>query len=186
VQARLDAHFPTPGHGVGLSLGWVSGLWVRPILAAGAPRLHHGAPGAQPRRHTRRECPGQPVHPVDVSDDRLATVLEAWGHAPPWSTFEGALNQPVRRVYDLQPAGVRVDRPTASGHRTVTDDGLCQVGPSKDPRPDLAPVQVRLSALEPLGRPVATDVGPGPRAVAPLSRPALARVRAGRGRSGRR
>jgi transposase len=184
VQALLDEHFPTHGNWVGLSLGWVSVLWLSHILSEGDHRLNHVAPWAQQRRHTLRECTGQPVHPLDVSDDRLATVLEALGHDTRWSTFEGALNQHVLRVYDLQPACVRLDSTTASGHGTVTEDGLFQFGHSKDHRPDLPQVKVMLSALDPLGMPVATDVVPGQRADDPLYIPALARVREGLGRSG--
>ena len=72
------------------------------------------------------------------------------------------------RVYDLQPACGRRDRTTANGHWTVTEDGLFQFGHRKDQRPDLAQVQIMVSALAPLGLPVATDVVPGQRADAPL------------------
>jgi transposase len=77
-----------------------------------------------------------------------------------------------------------VDSTTANGHGTVTEDGWFQYGPSQDHRPDLPQVQVMVSALDPLGRPVATDVGPGQRADDPVSVPALTRVREGGGRRG--
>ena len=77
----MDEPFPTHGNGVGRSLGWVSMLWLTPIRSEAAHRLHHVAPWTTPRRHTVRHGTGQPVHPVDVSDDRLATVLAALRHA---------------------------------------------------------------------------------------------------------
>src|SRR5882724_11336139 len=43
LQPLLDAHFPTHGNWVGLSLGWVSVLWLTHILL-------RGRPSAQPRR----------------------------------------------------------------------------------------------------------------------------------------
>ena len=106
VQALLDEHFPTHGNWVGLSLGWVSVLWWMHILSAGAHRLNHVAPWAKQRLHTLRACTGQPVHPLDVDDDRLATVLEALSDDTRWSAFEGALSQHALRVYDLQLACV--------------------------------------------------------------------------------
>jgi transposase len=124
------------------------------------------------------------VHPLDVSDDRLATVLEALSDDTRWSAFEGALNQHMLRVYDLQPACVRLDSTTASGHWTVTDDGLFQCGHRKDHRSDLPQVKVMLSALDPLGMPVAADVVPGQQAYDPLHVPAIARVREGLRRGG--
>jgi transposase len=66
----------------------------------------------------------------------------------------------------------------------VTEDGLCQFGHSKDHRPDLPQVKVMLSALDPLGMPIATDVVPGQRADDPLYIPAMARVREGVGQRG--
>jgi hypothetical protein len=77
VQALLDAHVPTHGNWVGLSLGWVSVLWLTPSLSEGDHRLNHVAPWAQQRLQALRTCTGPPVHPLDVSDDRLALVLEA-------------------------------------------------------------------------------------------------------------
>jgi hypothetical protein len=45
LQPLLDKHFPTHGNGVGLSLGWVSVLWLTHILSEGDHRLNHVAPG---------------------------------------------------------------------------------------------------------------------------------------------
>ena len=73
----MDKHFPTHGNWVGLSLGWVSVIWLTHILSEGDHRLNHVAPWAKQRLHMLQACTGQPVHPLDVSDDRLATVLEA-------------------------------------------------------------------------------------------------------------
>lgn len=186
VQALLDEHFPTHGNWVGLSLGWVSVLWLTHILSEGDHRLNHVAPWAQQRLQTLRTCTGQPVHPLDVSDDRLAIVLEALSDDMRWSACEGALNQHALRVYDLQPACVRLDSTSASGYWSVTEDGLFQFGHSKDHRPDLPQVKIMVSALDPLGLPVATDVVPGQRADDPLYIPAITRVREGLGRPGLR
>jgi transposase len=184
VQALLDAHVPTHGNWVGLSLGWVSVVWLTHILSAGDHRLNHVAPWAQQRLDTLWECTGQPVHPLDVGDDRLATVLEALSDETHWTAFEGALNQELLWVYNPRPARVRLDRTTASGHWSVATDGLCQFGQSNDHRPDLLQVKVMVSALDPLGMPVATDVVPGQRADDPLYIPAITRVRDGLGRRG--
>jgi len=131
-----------------------------------------------------RRCTGQRVHPLDLSDDRLAGVLAAVSDDARWAAFGGALNQHLLRVYDLQPERVRLDSPTASGYWSVTEDGLFQFGHSKDHGPDLPQVKVMLSALDPLGLPVATDVVPGQRADDPLYVPAITRVRASMGRRG--
>ena len=141
-------------------------------------------PWAEQRLQTLRGATGQHVHPLDLSDDRLAAVLEALSDDAHWQAFEGALTQQLLRVYDLQPERVRLDRTTASGYWRVTEDGLFQFGHSKDHRPDLPQVKVMLSVLDPLGLPVATDIVPGQRADDPLYMPAITRVRESVGRRG--
>jgi transposase len=184
IQPLLDAHFPTHGNWVGLSLGWVTVLWLAHILSQADHRLNHAEPWAETRLHTLRSCTGQRVDPLDLSDDRLAAVLQALSDDERWGAFEAVLTRQLLRVYDLQPERVRLDSTTASGYWTVTDDGLFQFGHSKDHRPDLPQVKVMLSALDPLGLPVATDVVPGQRADDPLYIPAIARVRESVGRDG--
>jgi len=141
-------------------------------------RLHHVEPQAEQRLHTLRGCTGQPLHPLDVSDDRLARVLQALSDDGRWGTFESALAQQLVRVYALRPERVRLDSTTASGSWAVTPEGVFQFGHSKDHRPDLPQVKVMLSTLDPLGLPLATAVVPGHHADDPLYTPAVRQVRA--------
>jgi transposase len=173
VQPLLDEHFPTHGNWMGLSLGWVGVLWLTHILSQADHRLNHVEPWAEQRLHTLRGCTGQLIHPLDVSDDRLAGLLKALSDDERWNAFEGVLHQQLLRVYDLQPQRVRLDSTTASGYWRVTEDGLFQLGHSKDHRPDLPQVKVLLAAVDPLGLPVATEVVPGQRADDPLYVPAI-------------
>jgi transposase len=184
VQPLLDEYFPTHGNWVGLSLGWVTVIWLTHILSEANHRLNQVEPWAMQRLQTLRGATGQRVHPLDLSDDRLAAVLEALSDDAHWQAFEGAWTQQLLRVYDLQPERVRLDATTASGYWRVTEDGLFQFGHSKDHRPDLPQVKVMLSVLDPLGLPIATDIVPGPRADDPLYIPAIARVRESVGRRG--
>src|SRR5215475_1654174 len=85
VQPLLDEHFPTHGNWVGLSLGWVTVIWLTHILSEANHRLNHGEPWADQRLHILRGCTGQQIHPLDVSDDRLAAVLGALSDEARWS-----------------------------------------------------------------------------------------------------
>jgi transposase len=184
VQPLLDTPFPTHGHGQGLRLGWVTVIGLPHILSQADHRLSHVEPWAEKRLHTLRGCTGQLLHPLDVSNDRCARVLQAWSADTRWSPFESALTQQLVRVYALRPERVRLDSPTARGSWAVPPEGLCQFGHSKDHRPDLPQVKVMLSPLEPLGLPRATAVVPGPHADDPLSIPAGRQVRASVGQRG--
>jgi hypothetical protein len=108
-------------------------------------------------------------------------VLAAVSAETPGRTGEGALKQHTRRVDDLEPAGGRLESPTANGHWSVTEEGLVPWGQSQDHRP----ARLLLAALEPWGLPVATDGVPGQRAADPVYVPASTRVREGLGRRGR-
>ena len=63
LQPLLDEHFPTHGNGVGLSLGWVSGVWLTPMLSEGDHRLHHVAPGPHNGSTRSRSAPGSRYSP---------------------------------------------------------------------------------------------------------------------------
>ena len=93
LQPLLDAHFPTHGNWVGLSLGWVTVIWLTHILSEANHRLNHVEPWAEQRLQTLRGCTGQPIHPLDVSDDRLAAVLEALSEDKHWQALSQGWRQ---------------------------------------------------------------------------------------------
>lgn len=178
IPRLLDAHVGQHGNWRGLSLGWVATVWLSHILSQADHRMNQVQAWAAQRLVTLRVCIGQAVRALDLSDDRLAAVVEALSDDGRWTAFETALTQQLVRVYELPVERVRLDSTTASGHHGVTEDGLFQFGHSKDHRPDLPQVKVMLSTLDPLGLPLATEVLPGDRADDPLYRPAIERVRA--------
>ena len=184
LPALIDDHFPTHGNWQGLSLGWVSTIWLSSILSKGDHRLVHVEPWAANRLWTLRATTGQAVERLDFTDDRLEIVLRCLSDDSRWTAFEAALNQHTVRVYELPTERVHVDSTSASAYTTVTDEGLFQFGHSKDYRPDLPQVKVMQAVLDPLGMPLATDVVSGERADDPLYIPCIERVQASLGRHG--
>jgi len=71
-----------------------------------------------------------------------------------------------------------------SSYAEVNEEGLLQLGYSKDHRPDLGQLKVALASLDPLGMPVATEVLSGEKADDPVYLPIIARVREGLGEKG--
>src|SRR5438270_5427224 len=176
VPELLDEYFKPHGNWEGMSLGWTTAVWLTHILSEGDHRMNQVQGWAAHRVQTLSICTGQEVSERGFRDDRLALVLDALSDEQKWQQFETALNRQLIRVYDLKPKRVRVDSTTVSGYWTVTEEGLFQLGYSKDHRPDLPQLKVMLSALDPLGLPVATQVEAGKGADDPLSIPAIKQV----------
>ncbi len=184
LPTLFDNHFPTHGNWTGLSLGWVSTIWLSAMLSRGDHRMVHVEPWVAKRLWTLRVATGQAVRRVDFTDDRLEIVLRHLRDDTRWAAFESALNQHTVRVYDLSTERVHVDSTSASAYAVVTEGGLFQFGHSKDDRPDLPQVKVMQAVLDPLGMPLATAGVSGERAADPLYVPCIARVQASVGRHG--
>jgi transposase len=180
----LDNHFSPHGNWQGLSLGWVSTIWLRSILSRSDHRLVHVEPWVSKHLWTLGATTGQAVKRVDFTDDRLEIVLRHWSDDTQWAACESALNQHTVRVYDLSTARVHVDSTSASAYATVTEGGLFQFGHSKDYRPALPQINVMQAVLDPLGMPWATEVVSGERADDPLYVPCIERGQASVGRHG--
>jgi len=178
VPELVDQHFEPHGNWQGTSMGWTTLIWLTHILSKGDHRLNQVAQWAENRLHTLEISTDQRKRAQEWSDDRLGIVLDRLADTEKWQAFESDLNRRTFRVYNLKPQRVRLDSTTASGYWTVTSDGLFQYGHSKDHRPDLPQLKVMISALDPFGMPVATQVVSGERADDPLYIPAIQQVSA--------
>src|SRR5207244_3948609 len=76
VAEFLDKHFPPNGNWQGLSLGGTTVVWLAFILSAGDHRLARVEPWVKEHRRTLSRCIGHKVKPRDLTDDRLATILD--------------------------------------------------------------------------------------------------------------
>lgn len=179
IPALLDQAFPTHGLWQGaLSFGEVAGVWLMFITSQGDHCLSHVQPWAAERLATLSACVGKPIRPLDFSDDRLAEMLDRLAKTDPWAAVETGLNDLVLRVYDLgqSSAPIRIDSTSAKTYAAVDENGLFQLGHSKDHRPDLPQVKISLSTLDPLGLPLTTTVVGGNCADDPLYVPEIKRV----------
>jgi transposase len=179
LMELLDKHFPCHGNRRGLSLGAVSMVWLAHILSQADHRMNRVQEWTARRLETLRGCGVTSLEPGDLTDDRLADVLRLLSSDLHWQAFEQELMGQLVRVYDLQAHCVRIDTTTASRYADVNEQGLLQLGHSKDHRPDLPQLKVVLASLDPLGLPLATEVLSGEHADDPVYLPIIARVRDG-------
>src|SRR5512147_1465154 len=180
----LDRHLPPHPLHQGLSYGWLITVWIAYILSRADHRTSPVRSWAKQLQHTLETLVGQPIRPVEFSDDRLTLVLKRLGDPAAWEPLEAELWHTHCDIYALPVERVRLDATTSCGYHTVTDDGLMQLGHSKDHRPDLPQFKLMAAVAEPTGLFLAGDVHPGNAADDPLYLPLYRRVRAMLGQSG--
>jgi transposase len=180
----LDRHLPPHPLHQGLSNGWLITVWIVYILSRADHRKSPVQAWAQALPHTLETLIDQPLRPVEFSDDRLTLVLKRLADPAAWEALEADLWQSHCDVYALPVERVRLDATTSCGSHTVTEDGLMQLGHSKDHRPDLAQFKLMAAVAEPTGLYLAGDVHPGNAADDPLYLPLYRRVRVLLGRTG--
>jgi transposase len=167
----------------GISNGWLACVWMAFILSEANHCKVSVQDWAQSHQHTLEAIIGQPLRPVECSDDRLAIVLRRL-HDANWSALETDLWQTSCEVYEIPLHCVRLDSTTSCGYHTIEPDGLMQLGHSKDHRPDLAQLKLMAAAAQPAGQLLACDIHPGNAADDPLYIPLIERVRRLVGRRG--
>jgi transposase len=162
VNTLVDAVLP-PSHGnwQGLSYGQVTVIWLTYMLTQCDHRLCPVEEWVADRLTVLRCCTGWPVSAQDLTDDRLATVLDLLGdeRGRPWEALDREMGRHVVRAYRLPTDAARIDTTTFSVHHGERDpDGqlysLLRFGKSKDQRPDLRQFVQALATLDPAGIPL--------------------------------
>jgi transposase len=167
----------------GISNGWLACVWMAFILSEANHRKVSVQDWAQSHHHTLEAIIGQPLRPVEFSDDRLSIVLRRL-HDTDWSALETNLWRATCQVYEVPIRCIRLDSTTSCGYHTVDPDGVMQRGHSKDHRPDLAQLKLMAAAAQPSGHLLACDAHPGNAADDPLYLPLIERVRCLLGKCG--
>src|SRR5436853_5919046 len=75
----LDRHFPMHGNRVGLSLGWVTVLWLTHVLSQADHRMNRVQVWAKQRLETLRGCSDARLEGGDLSGDGVDGVVRALG-----------------------------------------------------------------------------------------------------------
>src|SRR5437016_13864458 len=91
LPTLLDTHFPTHGNWTGLSLGWVSTIWLSSILSRGDHRMVQVEPWVAKRLWTLGVTTGRAVKRADFTADRLESVRRRARQDTPWGGLDAAL-----------------------------------------------------------------------------------------------
>src|SRR5690348_4708485 len=184
VGTLLDKHFATHGLRKGLSMGKLTQEWLVHVMSQADHRMNRVQEWVSRRLTTLRGCGVEELTSLDVTDDRLADVLRLLSDDERYRAFEQELMGHLLRVYDLQASCVRLDTTTVSSYADVNEEGLLQLGHSKDHRPDLPQVKIALATLDPFGVPLASEVLSGEKADDRVYVPLIDRVHQGLERAG--
>ena len=185
LPETIDRHLPPHPLHQGLSNGWLITVWIAYVLSQADHRKSHVQEWVEGLRHTLETLIGQPIRLVEFGDDRLTSVLKRLSDLEVWHELEADLWHVQCEVYALPPVErVRLDATTSYGYHAIDDDGLMQLGHSKDHRPDLPQIKLMAAAAEPGGLFLAGDVHPGNAADDPLYLPLYRRVRELLGQTG--
>lgn len=172
----LERHLGSHHLHQGLSNGWLATVWLAFLLSQANHRKVSVQDWARSHTHTLQALIGQPLRPVEFSDDRLSIILRRLQDAA-WADLEADLWQATCEVYEIDYQCVRLDSTTSFGYHTITPDGLMQRGHSKDHRPDLPQLKLMAAAAQPTSHLLACDIVPGQCADDPLYLPLIRRVR---------
>lgn len=153
ANQNLNQH----GNWDGLGMGYVLAVWLAYLLSTGDHRKNRLQQWAAERQHTLlHSLDVEEINDLDFTDDRLGILLEKLSNDTIWERCEREVNKRIIKVYELDAEIVRVDTTTVSSYGQVTEDGLLQLGYSKDHRPDLGQIKVASLTLDPLGLPLVT------------------------------
>jgi transposase len=172
----LERHLGSHHLHRGLSNGWLATVWLAFLLSQANHRKVSVQDWARSHAHTLQTLVGQPLRPVEFSDDRLSIILRRLQDAD-WAALEADLWRATCEVYEIPYQCVRLDSTTSFGYHTITPDGLMPRGHSKDHRPDLPQLKLMAAAAQPTSHVLACDIVPGQSADDPLYLPLIRRVR---------
>jgi transposase len=173
VSKLIDQNLSKPhGNHQGLSFGQLSVLLLTYIISQAEHRLCAVEPWVKTHKKILEMSTGWQIGEKDVTDDRLARVVEELGRQEEARRqIEVKLGRHLIRAYQLPTEVARADTSSFSVNHQQPEGGpesLLRYGYSKDKRPDLLQYRQLLATLDPAGIPLVTATLPGNGADDPL------------------
>ena len=183
VAEHIDKAYTPHKNWRGLSVGWVTTVWLTYILSQCDHRMNHVRDWVNVRRDALEKLIGQEIRATDFTDDRLGEVLRYLSGNATWQQVESDISQHIIIVYDLESGPIRLDATVGQVYHDPEQHTLFQVGRTKagDYKTQF---KLMLGALDPMGLPLAVDVVSGEQADDVLYVPMYQRIRQTLGQRG--
>lgn len=177
----IDRELSQPhGNRKGLSYGQLSVFVLIYIMTQADHRLSAVEDWVKTHRRTLEIATGWSIGKNDVTDDRLARLVEELGkQSQACNQIELKLGRHLIRAYELPTEVARADTSSFSVHHQpdeTAQESLLRFGYSKDKRPDLLQYRQLLATLDPAGIPLVSATIPGNGADDPLYWPTWQRM----------
>jgi transposase len=176
IAKWIDQKLSQPhGNHQGLSYGQLSVLLLIYIMTQADHRLCAVEGWVETHRRTLELITGWSIGEKDVTDDRLARVVEELGkQSEACQQIELKVGQQLIRAYELPTEVTRADTSSFSVHHEQIEseeESLLRHGHSQDKRPDLLQYRQLLGTLDPAGIPLVSATLAGNGADDPLYYP---------------
>lgn len=177
----IDRNLSQPhGNRKGLSYGQLGVLLLTYMMTQADHRLCGAESWVKSHRRILEMTTGWVITEKDVTDDRLARMVEEFGkQEEACRKIEVKLGQHLIRAYELPTEIARADTTSFSVHHRQDESleaSLLRLGHSKDKRPDLLQYRQLLATLDPAGIPLVSATLPGNGADDPLYLPTWQRM----------
>lgn len=187
VQTIVDSAITPHGNWQGITPGWIIMIWLVHILTQHNHRMDCVQEWVADHLSLLQRLTGQPITPLDFTDDRLALCLRDLSPNGTWHAIENQLGRHIIRVYDLKKEKplpqipdisqiIRFDATTTSVYHNPEHSNLFKIGKAKNGLYATL-FKIMIARLDPLGIPIVVDVVPGNRADDPLYIPSYQRVK---------
>jgi transposase len=177
IDKVVEKWMPSHGHQKGLSNGELTLGWIAYILSEGDHCKVGVNDWAAKLQYTLNGLLQRKIRSSDFNDDRLARLLRRFSKNLVWENIEKSLWLATVDVYEFSSIKIRVDSTASYGYHEITENGVMQLGSSKDYRPDLPQLKIMAAVVEGCGYFIGSDVVPGNRADDILYTPLIKRVR---------
>ncbi len=188
LSPQINAYYPVHGNWNGGDKGVIVSVWLCYILTLSDHRLCEVESWFLLHRHSLNTLVlsygYSALDPKDFTDDRLGSLLSAFGDAEIWYLFMTCFSRNLLKLYGLDVKHVELDATIAQQYREVITDGLLQLGHSKQHRSGLPQIKMMLSNAAESNIPLLINTVGGNRADDGLYVPLIAQTRSVIGTTG--